>query len=400
MNTVEIGKFIKEQLRLKGHTQENLADYLGISKQAVSQNLSGKSSFEISNLMMIAEFLDVKVDDILYAGSERETMLSKFYNQDIDKINPDLAPEQPDSNGKTLLDYCIESNDLEKFKFLFSKQLIIESLNNNPRFVAFLIKNNDLKLLQSSFRTPIKDEEGNVVSYHHGKLEIPRLSERSGSLRIGKKILPMYANLSENMKEYVSAVLACTNDETLKLIPELRLVRMGDRGVPKLVQVAIEKDVVHILKYFLDRSKYNVNKDMFDFAINYEATECAKFLYDNYDLKTVENLLKINDRAYVQDRVSNMNLNKHQMSNGIIDAVKANDLMAVKALINIVDKKSLDLALEEVNFEDGLAIAKVLLDAGAVFSIPNAYDSNHRFNLNSVTSAVKFLMDKVDESED
>lgn len=88
MNTVEIGKFIKEHLKIKGYTQDNLADYLGISKQAVSQNLSGKSSFEISNIMMIAEYLDVTVDNILYAGEKRETLLSKTltinrYNYEI-----------------------------------------------------------------------------------------------------------------------------------------------------------------------------------------------------------------------------------------------------------------------------------------------------------------------------
>lgn len=88
MNTVEIGKFIKEHLKIKGYTQDNLADYLGISKQAVSQNLNGKSSFEISNIMMIAEYLDVTVDNILYAGEKRETLLSKTltingYNYEI-----------------------------------------------------------------------------------------------------------------------------------------------------------------------------------------------------------------------------------------------------------------------------------------------------------------------------
>lgn len=396
MNTVEIGKFIKEHLKVKGYTQDDLATYLGISKQAVSQNLNGKSTFELSNIMMIAEYLDVTVDDILYAGEKRETLLSKFFYQNIEKININNSPEQPDSQGKTLLDYCIEDNNIDKFQFFYSNKLITDTLYNNTKFIAFLVRKEALALLQSYWSTPLKDENGMIVSFSSHKLEFPSLQVKGFYFDYSRAI-PLYANLSESEKVYVDAVLNCKNESILNLIPDLSVNRLGRGVTSKLLIIAIEKDVPNILRYYISQNHISVNQDLFSICIIYKSSECAKYLYDNYELKSVENLLKIGDRDYVKERLSSMKLNQYQMSKGIIDAVKANDLMAVRALINIVDKNALNLALEEVDFTKSIEIAKALLDAGAVFNIINAYDSSHRIELPSVTSAIKFLLEKQDD---
>lgn len=398
MNTVEIGKFIKEHLKQKGYTQDNLAEYLGISKQAVSQNLSGKSSFEVSNLMMIAEYLDVTVDDLLYAGEKRETLLSKYYNQILEKLKVDKVPEQPDSQGKTLLDYCVEDNNLDKFNFFYSNRLIVDTLYNNLKFISFLIKNEEIKVLQSYVTTPVKDEYGKIINFTSHQIEIPSLEGKRISYD-SCKTYPFYANLSEPEKKYVDTVLLCKNEELLGLIPDLSTTRTNRGSLTKLVLIAIEKDILPILKYYIKRNDFRVDQSLYSMCITYKSFKCAKFLYDNYDLKTVENLLKIDDREYIQEKISSMKLNQHQMSKGLIEAVKAKDLIAVKALTNLVDKNAINLALEEVDFTESLDIAKVLLNAGAVFNIVNAYDSSHRIELPSVTSAVKYLLGKLDEKD-
>jgi transcriptional regulator with XRE-family HTH domain len=403
MNTVEIGRFIKNQLKQKGYTQENLADHLGISKQAVSQNLSGKSTFEISNLMLIAEFLDVSTDEILYAGSKRETLLEKFYNTSIDDMDLKDVPEQPDALNKTLLDYCIESNDINKFNHFYKNGLIIEPLAKNIEFVSFLIRNENIKLLKSRFRTPIKDEEGEVIRHNSEQLIIPMLSERSNTISFSRRVTPLYVNLESELKVFVDAVLNCDNEEVLELIPELRFNQKNRSNLTKLAMVALEQDKVHILDFYMKKNKLRTSNDLFNLAVQYNSMEVAKWLYDQadqFEVKTVENLLKISDREFIQARIGNMKLNKHQMSQGIIAAVKANDLMAVKSLINVVDEKSLMLALENANFDTGIEVAKALLEAGAEFSVINSYDSSNRIKMPSVTSAVKHLLSRLEDGKD
>lgn len=403
MNTTEIGKYIKEQLKIKKYTQENLADHLGISKQAVSQNLSGKSTFEISNLMLIAEFLDVSVDEILYAGTKRETLLCKFYNQKTEDMVFEKLPEQPDSIGNTLFDYCLLDDNVHKFEHFYKNQVIIETLYNDIRFVAFLIRNNQVKYLQSRFRTPVRNEKGEVVSYKSDQLIIPSLSDRAASISVGRRTESIYANLTEIEKLFVDAVFSCKKEEILALIPELRFNQRNRSKLTRLVLVAIEKDNLDILNFYMTKNKMRPTKELFDLAVNYNSMTIAKHLYDesdSFELKTVENLLKIDDRSFVQERITSMKLNKHQMSKGIVDAVKANDLLAVKSLINIVDEKSLSLALEQANFDEGIEVARALLEAGAEFSVINVYDSKSRINLPSVTSAIKHLLRKVEDGED
>jgi len=398
MNTIEIGKFIKEKLKQKGYTQDNLAEYLGVSKQAVSQNLSGRSTFETSNLMMISEYLDVTVDEILFAGEKRETLLSKYYNQEIGKFDSKNVPEQPDSLGKTLLDYCIQDNNIDKFNYFYSNKLIIDVLYNNPRFIAFLIRNGSIELLKSSFATPVKNEEGKIISYKYHLLEIPSLQEKQLNYNVDNPN-PLYANLNEPIKEFVDSVLECNNEEILKIIPDLVLKRFNTDNITKLVLVAIEKDVASILRFYINQNKIIVDQNLFLICIAYKAYECAKFLFDNYEIKSISNLLKINDRDFIQDKISSMKLNQHQMSTGLISAVKAKDLMVVKALVKLVDKNAINLALEEVDFSESYDIAKVLLDAGAVFRIINAYDTSQRIELHAVTSAVKYLLEKLDDRD-
>lgn len=199
------------------------------------------------------------------------------------------------------------------------------------------------------------------------------------------------------MKEYVDAVLECKNEEILSLIPDLNLTRYNTDSITNLVYIAIEKDTPSILRFYFEKNKTHVDDFLFSVCIAYKSYECAKFIYDNYDIKTVKNLLKIEDRDFIQSKLSSLKLNQFQMSQGLIDAVKAKDLMAIKVLVQMVDKNAINLALEQVDFCESLDIAKVLFDAGAVFSIINAYDSSQRIELTSVTSAIKYLLEKLDE---
>lgn len=66
------GEFLKSLRIAKGLTQMELAEYLSVSNKTVSKWESGVGIPEVTTLMMLADFYDITVDDIL-RGSKRVT---------------------------------------------------------------------------------------------------------------------------------------------------------------------------------------------------------------------------------------------------------------------------------------------------------------------------------------
>ena len=71
LNSVKVGKFIMEKRRALGMTQQQLADKLNVSFQAISKWENGTTYPNIEILRDLAIVLEVSVDEIL-AGSERD----------------------------------------------------------------------------------------------------------------------------------------------------------------------------------------------------------------------------------------------------------------------------------------------------------------------------------------
>ncbi len=68
MNTIEIGKYIRELRKRKGYTQSELGEKLSISFQTVSKWETGATLPDSSILLNLSERLDISVDKILLAG--------------------------------------------------------------------------------------------------------------------------------------------------------------------------------------------------------------------------------------------------------------------------------------------------------------------------------------------
>ncbi len=71
MNQEKIGKFISKQRKLKELTQEELAEKLGITKNAVSKWERGLCLMDMSLLKPLSEILEVSVNELL-AGENIE----------------------------------------------------------------------------------------------------------------------------------------------------------------------------------------------------------------------------------------------------------------------------------------------------------------------------------------
>lgn len=83
MNTIEIGKYIKDK-RIEMHmTQRDLAEKLQISFQAISKWETGTTLPDTSTLLSLSDSLEVTVDQILNAGEFRKTMNKKINVEEV-----------------------------------------------------------------------------------------------------------------------------------------------------------------------------------------------------------------------------------------------------------------------------------------------------------------------------
>lgn len=83
LNSMKVGNFIMDKRKALGLTQQQLADRLNISFQAVSKWENGTTYPNIEILRDLATVLDVSVDDIL-AGSERDMDSLSYSKAGID----------------------------------------------------------------------------------------------------------------------------------------------------------------------------------------------------------------------------------------------------------------------------------------------------------------------------
>ena len=132
IDNVKVGLFIKSLLKEKLMTQDQLAEQLNITKAAVSQNLNGKSAFDIQNLVKIAEIFNLTLDDLIAArkkplddGDEAEYLkiikrgLDKFKKHNKDQLNLGLS----DVYGKLFIDYLLELKLNDWIQYLVSSDI-------------------------------------------------------------------------------------------------------------------------------------------------------------------------------------------------------------------------------------------------------------------------------------
>lgn len=133
IDNVKVGEYIKKLLKKKNMTQDDLADALFISKSAVSQNLRGKSSFDIFNLVKIAKIFDITLDELLNLKTEDNSGVNSEYQKVVNQGLPalknvpssDLRIYEPDLYGKVLVDYIIDQRDFEMLLYLIKEKVVM-----------------------------------------------------------------------------------------------------------------------------------------------------------------------------------------------------------------------------------------------------------------------------------
>lgn len=72
MNSNSVGKNIKKLRSEKGITQEQLAERLHVTRQAVSNWETGKTQPDIETLSMMAECFEITVEELIYGKKTQE----------------------------------------------------------------------------------------------------------------------------------------------------------------------------------------------------------------------------------------------------------------------------------------------------------------------------------------
>lgn len=156
MDNQKVGALIKELLREHGMTQDDLARKLNISKSAVSQNLNGKSTFDIQNLVAIAQMFDISLERLIVQKSDpnNKEVISeyeKMVKRGIDafqntKIN-DMQISKPDIYGKVLIEYVLEYDNRDIFILLHQSKVTLVDITYHKaqaiysRIILYTLKN-------------------------------------------------------------------------------------------------------------------------------------------------------------------------------------------------------------------------------------------------------------------
>ena len=204
MDQVKVGKFISEQRKLHGLTQEQLGEKLGIGGRSVSKWERGVNMPDIEKLEQLCDILDVSVISMLNGGksisinnkSENMSLFTtiKYYIKNTKKLY-------------LLIFIILTVFILFGFSLLFlfnnynkNKIYSINSLNNNYEIQGYLIFNQD----QNIFVINEIDFQGDIV----GTIDEPLIkSININVLYENKEIMSYSENITDDMNNRLSSVM-------------------------------------------------------------------------------------------------------------------------------------------------------------------------------------------------
>lgn len=296
MNTNEIGRYIKKILKDQNRLQKELAEYLNVSEQVLSNNLRGANQLSVDKLIRISQFLSLPVEQLIYdgmgyiyAGAYPYRVVEKVYSE---------------PSEVSLLDTVINNNHIGKFKEYYSKNLFKEEIHKNFKLATFFVKNNMVDYLSKKLPTYSYIDGKLVLSHNQFDLIVRvNLAEEED---IDSKTL--YKRLNKEQKEFFNAISSCRDIDILSAVPNVRLlVKRANKRTRKsgkdtkhylLLRIAIEQGNNLLFEYISGINRTRMSKTFLDYANKYNRTNIAKYIFINMEDKVLENLYSINDSDF------------------------------------------------------------------------------------------------------
>jgi len=423
----KVSDTIRKLLKENSMTQEDLANALSITKSAVSQNLRGKSNFDIQNLIAIAKLFDITLDELLSLKEIESDDVITEYRRVVRKglasikhvpVN-ELKIADADLYGKVLVEYIIEENAIDMFNYLN---------NNEANFVSdkyHRAKTIYIKIIKYMLENNIKGIFKYVLKY----------TNLNGSFNLDRQFEPIIWNLLEleNNQDEVKAIITYGKNEKFwdKIFRDNINIPLSNSDI--LIIVAKHKlnnvfktyleyiskrtELTEITKQFLDHG-YIEGVEMFiNKHFNEPITEFNKWMTNPQDsilLVAKNNHLKLLKQflekgIYVdlsQIVVEAANNSNYEIVNYLIenyedkiDYSSLAEVLVKKQALEIFSKISSKLENKEINRllafvdKDDIDMLKALFKLGARFSIYH-FEYNQFEKINSL---IKKLIDEEDK---
>ena len=402
IDNLKVAEKIKKLLKDNNMTQEQLANKLSITKSAVSQNLRGKSNFDIQNLVAIAKLFNITLDELLSIhqndSAQVQTIYQTLVKQGVDAINKipleDINVSTPDLYGRVLVEYIIKEDEKEMFGYLHEHE--IELVNNNYHrakevYLQVIYYMLDQKL-GNAFNyileyTKIMGSFSLDDTYEQSIWSL--LNESDNNATIQELIAYGKDNGLWHKIPFMKHVIPITNRDLLTIIAKYHLDHVFDHylkivnpkyNIHEITKIFLKHDYDKGLKTYVDyrfKSKIKLQDRLF---MNLE--DAAILMIRSHDLELLKLVLEkevyININTLLleavklgfEDTIDYIIKNCHPAIDYYKIAVKAVEVSDVKTIDKIADHLKQDQLnkLLSVVSKDDVAMLKVLFEKGARFA--------------------------------
>lgn len=428
MNNEKTGKFIKIELAKRKLSQELFAEKINLSASQVSQALNGNKGFSIDSFEVIAEVLNVTLDELV-----KGELISPVTNLEQAVIDGELELEKMisvrrgkgeniydvvDINGNVLkfdpLSYAMKYNETELFNYIIDNNMIMgvqendisskvyKELLKRKEFMKYLILNENVEMIKKLFAGVRYDVEryysNSTISYSSRDYCIP----------------------DSDIDEILFEVMKSDNQEILNLFLLKRSTSSNRnngrlREISGLTGIAAKCNSLKALDMIRKNYTYPFNKDMFMIAACNNSNEAADFIYKHrgkvenkhlygvtYNPEIIKSkhrnvkewsvtfddevlITKTNETFYntFDDRNIVVNLNK---------MIKKNDQKNIRRFADKFTLSEKNKALREC---DDLEMIHLLLEIGAKFTIvADVGEKSTEIPLAQITNVIKQILDK------
>ncbi len=209
MAKINIGAFIAAKRKEKSLTQEDLADYLGVSKPAVSKWESGQSYPDIMLLPVLASYFNTSVDELIgYEAQLTKSDIRKLY----ERLSAAFASEPFDTVHEEIKEYIRKHHSC--WNLLYS--------------MALLLINNAMLAGGPDKMSALLREVGSLLEC---------VEKESGDAKLAKDALSLRAYCCLALNEPASAIDLLDDYDEPQQTPEILLAKAyamkgdGDRAI-------------------------------------------------------------------------------------------------------------------------------------------------------------------------